>query len=43
MHRDDDAVLVIGMPENVMAPPDAVELPTTPLQRADRLSRRYCR
>lgn len=40
MHRDDDPMGVIGMPEDVVAPLDPVELPTAALQRASRLARR---
>lgn len=40
VHRDDDPVGVIGMPEDVVAPLDPIELPATALQPADRLARR---
>lgn len=40
VHRDDDPMSVIGVPEDVMAPLDPIELPATALQRADRLARR---
>lgn len=40
MHRDDDPMSVIGMPEDVMAPLDPIEFPATALQRANRLARR---
>lgn len=40
MHRDDDPVGVIGMPEDVVAPLDPIELPAAALQCADRLARR---
>lgn len=37
VHRDDDPMSVIGMPEDVVAALDPIELPATALQRADRL------
>lgn len=40
VHRDYDPVGVIGVPEDVMAPLDSIELPAAALQRADRLARR---
>lgn len=40
VHRYDDAMRVIGMPEDVVAALDPIKLPTAPLQRADRLPRR---
>lgn len=40
MHRDDDTVRVIRMPEDVVASLDSIKLPATALQCADRLARR---
>lgn len=43
MHRHDHAVVMVWVPEDVMAPPDAIELPAAPLQRTHRLARRHGR
>ena len=43
VHRDDDSMSVIGMPEDVVAPLDPIELPAAALQSADRLARRDAR
>lgn len=40
MHRDDDPMGVIGVPKDMVATLDSIELPATALQRADRLARR---
>lgn len=40
VHRDDDTMSVIGMPEDVVAPLDPIELPAAALQGADHLARR---
>lgn len=39
VHRDDDPMWVIGMPEDMVAPLDPIELPAAVLQSADRLAR----
>jgi hypothetical protein len=38
VHRDDDPMSVIGMPEDVMAPLDAIKLPAAALQSANHLA-----
>jgi hypothetical protein len=38
VHRDDDPMSVIGVPEDVVAPLDPIQLPAAALQRADRLA-----
>ena len=38
MHRDDDPMSVIGVPEDVVAAFDPIELPAAALQPADRLA-----
>lgn len=41
VHRHDDAMRVIGMPEDVVAALNPIKLPAAPFQRADGLPRRY--
>lgn len=43
VHRNHDAVTVVGMAEDVVAALGAVELPAAALQRSDCLSRRDAR
>ena len=41
MHRHNDAMPVVSVLEDVVASLDAIELPATPFERADRSPRRH--